>query len=362
MSTTIKKKEMFKILLQDFSTAWAIPWYMTMAISCSVALVYCAIVYKRSLIPRDGKDLTYRKWMRIMGIIFTTVAAYRAISVWAVPYTFRIPNTLAEVSLSGLFAYAMLRFNTYLPATDDGRANKFKSFLTKTPYILVVCIVLAQPLDTWSSISGFVIGGTIMETMWGIGFLSILPLAIIQLRRVLSIKDKEEAERFRIMKYSAIIIVTWCVVYVMYRWVFTLPGMWVRAFARIEAGLPPLNTGWQAIIDVLGIRTRTSLDYSYWGFGFLIWHSAYFSILAWITIFLMKAPRPQEISGKRDSKQTLITLALVAIGLILVMTFIGLPADIDEIITLIILGGIFLIPVTYIFVLELKRGKLKTIE
>jgi hypothetical protein len=319
-----------------------------------VAVAYCIIVFKRSLIPRDGKDLKYRKWMRIMGVIFTVVSAYRAITVIAVPYTFRIPNTLAEVSLSGLFAYAMLRFNTYLPATDDAHANKFKSFIRKTPYILVACIVLAQPLDTWDNISGFVIGGTIMETMWGIGFLSILPLAIIQLRCVLSIKDKEEAERFRIMKYSAIIIVTWCVVYVMYRWVFTLPRMWAWSFAQIEAGLPPLNTGLQAIIDVLGIRIRTSLEYSDWGFGFLIWHSAYFSILTWITVFLMKAPRPREVSGKYNAKQTLITLALVTIGLITLITLIGLPADLDEIITLIILGGIFLVPIAYFFVWEIK--------
>jgi hypothetical protein len=236
------------------------------------------------------------------------------------------------------------------------------SFIKKTPYILVACIVIAQPLDTWDNISGFVIGGTIMETLWGIGFLSILPLAIIQLRRVLSIKDKEAAERFRIMKYSAIIIVTWCVVYVMYRWIFTLPGMWARAFEQIEAGLPPLKTGLQAIIDVLGIRTRTSLEYRDWGFFYLIWHSAYFSILTWISIFLMKAPRPQEISGKRDNKQTLITLALVAIALITLITLIGLPADLDEIIILIVLGGLFLLPVAYIFVKEIKRAKLETKE
>jgi len=341
-------------MILQFETAWAIPWYTTMVIVNVVALVYCAVVYKRSLIPRDGKDLTYRKWMRIMGVIFTVVSAYRAISVWAIPYTFRIPNTLAEVSMSGLFAYAMLRFNTYLPATDDARASKFKSFITKTPYILVGCIVIAQPLDTWDNISNFVIGGTIMETLWGIGFLSVLPLAIIQLRRVLSIKDKEEAERLRIMKYSSIITVTWCVVYVMYRWIFTLPGMWARAFAQIEAGLPPLNTGLQAIIDMLGISIRTSLEYSDWGFSFLIWHSAYFSILTWFTIFLMKAPRPQEISGKRNTKQTLITLILVAIGLITLITLIGLPADIDEIITLIILGGIFLVPIAYFVVWEIK--------
>jgi hypothetical protein len=201
-----------------------------------------------------------------------------------------------------------------------------------------------------------------METLWGIGFLSVLPLAIIQLRRVLSIKDKEQAERLRRMKYSAIIIATWCVMYCMYRWIFTLPGMWARSLARIEAGLPPLKTGLEAIIDVLGIRTRTSLEYSDWGFGFLIWHSAYFSILTWITIFLMQAPRPLEISGKRNAKPTLITLALTAVAVITLITLIGLPADIDEIITLIILGGIVLVPIAYIFVLEIKGVKSMTIE
>jgi len=136
-------------MILQFDTAWAIPWYTTMVIINVVGLVYCAVVYKRSLIPRDGKDSTYRNRMRIMGVIFTLVSAYRAIGVWSLPYTFRLPNTVAEVSFAGLFAYAMLRFNTYLPATDDARANKFKSFITKTPYILVGCLVLSQFIYTW---------------------------------------------------------------------------------------------------------------------------------------------------------------------------------------------------------------------
>jgi len=148
----------------------------------------------------------------------------------------------------------------------------------------------------------------------------------------------------------------------MYRWVFTLPGMWVRAFNLLESGLPPLETGIQAIIDALGIRTRTSLEYSDWGFGFLIWHSAYFSICTWISIFLMKAPRPREISGKHNPKLTLITLALITIGLITLITIIGLPADFDEIIILFVLGGLFLLPIAYFFVMEIKRVKLETKE
>ena len=337
-------------MIGQINTAWAIPWYTVMVIINVVGLVYCAVVYKRSLIPRDGKDSTYRKWVRIMGVIFTLVSAYRAIGVWSIPYTFRIPNTVAEVSFAGLIAYAMLRFNTYLPATDDARANKFKSFITKTPYILVGCLVIAQPLDTWDNISVFVIGGTIMETLWGIGFLSILPLAIIQLRRVFSIKDKEEVERLRLLRYTAIIIVFFCVIYCTYRWIFTLPGMWVRALNEVQ------TEGIVLEISIQLIRTP-SLEYSEWGVFFLIWYSTYFSILTWVSIFLMKAPRPREISGKHDAKLTLITLTLIAIAIIALLTTIGIPADIDEKIILGVLGGLTLVPIAYIFVFEIKRVK-----
>jgi hypothetical protein len=44
------------------------------------------------------------------------------------------------------------------------------------------------------------------------------------------------------------------------------------------------------------------------------------------------------------------------------MTLIGLPADFDEIIILIVLGGLLLLPIAYFFVLEIKRVKLETIE
>ncbi|MHA1672069.1 MAG: hypothetical protein ACTSYI_00450, partial [Promethearchaeota archaeon] len=201
-----------------------------------------------------------------------------------------------------------------------------------------------------------------VETLWGIGFLSVLPLAIIQLRRAFSITDKETRERLRILRYSAIIIATWCLVYCMYRWVFTLPGMWSRVLAnRIAEDDYVHVTGIQAIINALGWRTRTSLEYRDFGFFGLIWFSSYFSILTWISLFLMQAPRPREISGKQKSKLPLITLVLITLGLIALIILIGLPADLDEKIILLILGGVFLVPIVYFFVLETKRVKVDTI-
>ena len=39
------------------------------------------------------------------------------------------------------------------------------------------------------------------------------------------------------------------------------------------------------------VVVNESKGYSDWGFGFLIWHSIYFSVCVWISIFLMRAPR-----------------------------------------------------------------------
>ena len=351
---------MIKILAQNSSTAWAIPWYVVMTTINIVCLVYCVIVYKRSLEPRDGKDATYRKWMRIMGVIFTVVSAYRAIAVVATPYTFRIPNTFAEVAFAGLFGYAMLRFNAYLPAKDDGHPNKFKTVINKSPYILIGCIILAQPIDTWGGFTNFALTSVYVETLWGIGFLSILPLAIIQLRRVLSIKDKETQERFRMLRYSAIMIAVWCVVYCMYRWIFTLPGMWSRGYDQLLAGLPPILTGEQALIDALGVRIPSSWEYGDWGIFYIIWRTAYFSILTWMSLFLMNAPRPREISETHSAKQRLINLSLITIALITLITIIALPAGTVDLIILLILGGILLIPIVYFIVWEIKGVKSKT--
>lgn len=222
------------------TTGWAWPWWAVMVSINIVNLVVCAIVFKRSRIPKDGTDTKYRKWMRIMGITFTLVAAYRAVFVsrygtqraWFDSLAnssllIRSFATVAELAFAGLIALAMLRFNTYLPPKEEVQTNKFKSFMTtKTPYVLVICIFLAQFFATSSVITKLGLLGAIEETLWSIGFLSVLPLAFIQLRRVLKIKDEEEAQRFQILKVSAIIIAAWCLVYCCYGVFYHIPGIW----------------------------------------------------------------------------------------------------------------------------------------
>jgi len=67
--------------MSNFNTAWAWPWWTFMVAINLVNLIICAIVYKKSLVPKDGKDASYRRRMRIMGVIFTLVAAYRVVFV-----------------------------------------------------------------------------------------------------------------------------------------------------------------------------------------------------------------------------------------------------------------------------------------
>jgi len=270
-----------------------------------VNLVVCAIVYKRSLEPKDGSDAAYRKRMRMMGVIFTLVAAYRAIFVsryitqlaWFDSLAnssllIRTFAVAAELSFSGLIALAMLRVNSDVPAAGDANGNKFNSFMsTKSPYFLLICIFLAQFFATGGLISKNKTLFAIEETLWTIGFLAVLPLAVLQVRRVFAIKEPEAAARLHMLRKSTILIAAWCLFYCCYGLFYHLPlESWAGAVDQIQTGLPVIKTGASAITDAFLI-VNESKAYSDWGFGFLLWHSAYFTILVWVSIFLMQAPR-----------------------------------------------------------------------
>jgi hypothetical protein len=243
--------------------------------------------------------------MRLMGVNFSLVAAYRAVFVSR--YTaqlawfdtvanssllIRMFAIAAELSFSGLIALAILRVNRDLPAADDAHANKFKKFMTtKSPYVLIACIFLAQFFATSGLITKNQTLFAIEETLWTLGFLAVLPLAIIQLRRVYAVKDEEAAARLKMLRQSTIIIAAWCLFYCAYGLFYHLPfETWAGAVNQIETGLPTIKSGASAIRDAFLIVNETKA-YGDWGFGFLLWHSAYFTILVWISIFLMQAPR-----------------------------------------------------------------------
>jgi len=291
--------------MSSANTDWAWPWWTVIVIINVVNLIICAIVYKRSLNQSGGDGARYRKRMRIMGVIFTLVAAYRAVFVsryftqmaWFDSMAnssllIRIFAIAAELSFSGLIALALLQVNKDLPDVGRGDRAWFRSFLVrKSPYFLIVSIFLAQFFATSALIIKSKLLFAIEETLWTIGFLSVLPLAIIQLRRVFGIRDKEIAKNARLLRMSTVVVAGWCVFYCCYGIFYHLPlESWAGAIDQIKTGLPVLRLGTGAIVDAFTI-VNESKDYSDWGFGFLLWHSAYFTICVWIALFLMQAPR-----------------------------------------------------------------------
>ena len=211
----------------------------------------------------------------------------------------RIFAIAAELSFSGLIALAMLQTNRDLPPSTTESDNGLRSFFTtKSPYFLIFCIFLAQFFATAGVITKSRTLFAIEETFWTIGFLAVLPLAIMQVRRVFAIRDKKEIEQTQMLRRSTVIIAAWCVIYCCYGLFYHLPlESWAGAIDQIKTGIPEIKTGTKAITDAFLI-VNESKEYSDWGFGFLLWHSAYFSVCAWISIFLMQAPRMIKKSPK----------------------------------------------------------------
>jgi hypothetical protein len=286
------------------NTNWAWPWWSIVVSINAIQLVVCLILARRVLNQSDDASRAYVKRMVVMGLIFTGVAAYRSVFVsryfsqmaWfdCVANSSLIIRTFAvfaEISFAGLFASAMLRLNKELPFENQAQGNVAQSFAEKSPYLLVACIFIAQFFAYGGLILKSSVSFAIEETLWSLGFISILPLAFIQLRRVLGIQDPAVASQIRALRGSAILIFSWCVVYCCYGLFCHLPlESWPGALEQLRTGVPEYKAGFAAVKDSL-FMVNESKEYSDWGFGFLFWHSAYFTICVWIAISLMRAPR-----------------------------------------------------------------------
>ena len=255
---------------------------------------------------REGPDgnTAYMRRMRLMGLIFATVAFYRAIFVSLYLYQYAWFDTIAnssllirmlawsaELSFSALIAFAMLQFNKDLPDRHPS-SNALVSFIkTKSPWVLILCLLLAQFFATGGLITKSRLLFAIEESLWGLAFLSILPLAWIQLRRVFAASDEAQRQQISMLKSFAVVNFTWCATYCTYALIYHLPTeYWGSALEQLRTGVPELKTGMQAVADALLIVNVTH-DMSDWGLGFVFWHSAYFTVCVWIAIFLMRGPR-----------------------------------------------------------------------
>ena len=293
-------------------TAWAWPWWSAMVAVNIINVIVCLTIFRRTSHSAGGfSNITdqYQKRMLLMGLIFTLVGAYRAVFVSRYLYQFawfdvlansslliRFFAIFAELSFAGLFAYAMLRFSKDL--ASNNHTNPALNFIeSRSPYLLFFCIFTAQFFATIATINKNNTLFAIEETLWTAGFLLILPLAFIQLRRALSIKAEAEKKRIKMLLTSSKVIFAWCIGYCSYGVFFHLPMDFFSDTANstmaVTTAMPVAQAGLAAVWDAFFI-VNESKEFGDWGFGFLFWHSSYFSICVWLAIFLMRAPRAQE--------------------------------------------------------------------
>jgi hypothetical protein len=199
----------------------------------------------------------------------------------------------AEMSFAILIMNGLLHFNKEFPVPDSHMQNKFLNFLeTKTPGLLVILIGIAQPFAYGGLVFKFRILFAIEETLWGIGFLLITPLILMQLKRVFSIKENKN--QYVLYRMMTGILAAFSVGYVVYSLFYHLPiEYWPAAIEQVTSSNPEtaITFSFQAFVDSIVI-VNPSRDYEAWGgLGFVIWHTGYFTICGWITLILMAAPR-----------------------------------------------------------------------
>jgi hypothetical protein len=245
--------------------------------------------------------------MRTMGLIFVCVALYRSIfvssylrqlawfdSVLNSSLLIRCLAIFAELSFAGLIAKSLLRMNEDVPGLIDTK-NRCLTFLqTRTPVILFACIFIANIFATAATITKIDLLFALEETFWGIGFVSLIPMLIMSLRKLSAYRHTAGWRNLLQIRIMLIVVAIFTIGYSLFELGFNLPVIyWPNAIAQLQMPNPdpPFRFGLQAILDALFIVHQTR-DLSAWGgMGFVVWHTGYFSVCVWMVLFLMTGPR-----------------------------------------------------------------------
>jgi hypothetical protein len=302
----------------DTNWTWAWPWWGTLVAINVINVIICIVLFIRSKKDKNPAAANYLLLMRTMGLIFVAVAFYRSIfvsgymrqlawfdSVLNSSLLIRGFAIFAELCFAGLIAKGLLRMNEDIPGLID-KKNKFQTFLqTKTPIILFVCIFIANIFVTAATITKIDLLFALEETFWGIGFVCIIPMLIISLRKLFMYRNTPAWVNTRQVRVMVILITTYCIAYSLLQFGFFLPLVyWPSAIAQLQMPNPDpaFRFGFQAILDALLI-VRETKDLDTWGgMGFIIWHTTYFSICVWFVLFLMTGPRMLNIAKATTKK------------------------------------------------------------
>jgi hypothetical protein len=298
---------------------WAWYWWGTLVAINVINLSICFFLFMRSAKDPNPADARYRRTMRILGVVFLCVAFYRSIFVsnylkqlaW---FNSPLNSSLlirsfaifAELSFAGLIALSLSRMNADVPELNS--KNRIAAFLqTKTPPFFFACILIANFFATAATITKIEILFAIEETLWGLAFISIVPMLIMSLRKLFSYRNTTQWVKTRQFRILAVILGVFAIGYSFYSLFYHLPiEYWPTALAqlRMQPPEPAFRFGVQAVRDALFIVHETKDLHAWGGIGFLIWDTGYFSICGWIVLFLMTAPRLQMSSDTRVKRET----------------------------------------------------------
>jgi len=130
-------------------------------------------------------------------------------------------------------------------------------------------------------------------------------MLLISLRKLTSYRNTAAWGNFRQFRIALILITIFSIGYAIFEFGFNLPVVyWPQAIAQLQMPNPEpaFRFGVQAIRDAFLIVHETK-DLSTWGgWGFVVWHTGYFSICGWIVLFLMTGPRLLNIA-KSNTKE-----------------------------------------------------------
>ena len=270
--------------------SWDFIWHtITVVISC-VNFGLGVFIVVRSLRQTDDQHRNYRRFLRVAGLIFVTVALYRSVfvakyvgglvwfnTIFNSPFLIRCLACLAELSFIGLIAAVSLRMIRGTRQNAPGNAS-FGPVVAKLPYVAAACIFVAQFFAFTGLITQLQWPGAVEESLWALAFLSITPVIIVGL------KHRRALPGFGVF---LVMMAVWCAGYLIFQLGYALPFMyWANVGQDIGQALPP-DALRHAVLGYTVTR-----DLSTWGgIGFFIWQTGYFSLCSWMTLVMMTTPR-----------------------------------------------------------------------
>ena len=195
------------------------------------------------------------------------------------PFVVRCLATFAEISFIGGISVILLRFCKEMGVRTCCKAGLW---LSRTPFLAIIAIILAQPLAFMGLITQHYVWFFIEEALWALAFLSITPLVLYSY----NLNRKQEVKKTGYTLFLSVTMI-WCIGYLIFQCFFALPFMYFPEIAKTAGNVIPPNAIYVSIFDYTVVR-----DFHSWGgIGFIIWHSGYFSVCSWMNLIYMSAPR-----------------------------------------------------------------------